>query len=828
MGYEECEDIVKANLTFSIAFIIIAAIRIFVFPLNTNLYDDLNIARFEMAFRDQLQVILLSISCVLALFIFASSDEIDPKDWCKYQHGGSGIVNSKRTQAQRFRIDNICWLFLLLSLGTVALPHDPERITPCNIRLVPWLHENMKAHGSCEVAAVLRWALTLICSLVFCINISLVQYSSRTLKDPTSDEAKKSFQKAQNAYAASLSAWSILFAAVGLFFMSRPILADHIQRRRLFSLLPAHSLFAGISAAFLSIYQGNNGEIKTFSSNWKNQCGIFILILTYYPVIEKSMKLLRTKYSEAEAQAHLLNLSATGLNVLAPALYLFAEGAGCVTSNGFLECTVLVEINFTVQLQLILFYVYLTLFGFTLSTISLDDIVNFTAPLPVIVQCYFGMLASLLAFTVFGFRPKDTGGIAYYIAPVDNSTRTLAISMFEEGASDPTLIVSNAIRTLICALWVACYFTQGYYVFKLSRINNRGTRRLYDLKEHNSTLPKSRASAIAEGEEEEKEGGNNKTVKAVVSFRKYTRSASSRLYETKKRIKGILNRIKYHLRVKDDTNIRLSPFFEWIGISLGFLFAGCSTCATFWHHGAIQGGFWVVCCAAWDFVAVLLTLCYFSNLNKPRRRDDIFFFVLVLYPALIFSFVDGMTSLIIGILLALGCFIIMKAKHVLIRTFPPSELKSHMVKSALLVGTQLSPILFLQGEFTGCMMRAFWRSKADESLPQFNVATAATEYCVPIQQGTKAVSFHVTMMLITSISTGVFAKFSNNEVTVKRMAMLKLSKLQAIQLVLMTMISLTALYLYGNRGKSTGKNGRGKERQKIPAGLFKVRMYSKC
>jgi hypothetical protein len=102
-----------------------------------------------------------------------------------------------------------------------------------------------------------------------------------------------------------------------------------------------------------------------------------------------------------------VNLFTNAATILAPAGFLFAEGAGCITGNSFRVCYSLLEVNFTVQLQLVLSYIYFLLFGFTLNHYTYDDIFNFTAPPSLICQLVGAFTASLLAFAVFGMRPRD-------------------------------------------------------------------------------------------------------------------------------------------------------------------------------------------------------------------------------------------------------------------------------------------------------------------------------------------------------------------------------------------------------------------------------------
>jgi hypothetical protein len=114
--------------------------------------------------------------------------------------------------------------------------------------------------------------------------------------------------------------------------------------------------------------------------------------------------------------------------------------------------------------------------------------------------------------------------------------------------------------------------------------------------------------------------------------------------------------------------------------------------------------------------------------------------------------------------------------------------------------SQLPSIIFLQAEFAGCMWRAY--NDTDPDLPPFSILTVQDgTYCASEYSGTKAISFQITMMLILQFAAGAFAYYGEKEMTMDRISRLDITSVQAVQMMLILVTFVLALYLFGTRGK---------------------------
>ena len=114
--------------------------------------------------------------------------------------------------------------------------------------------------------------------------------------------------------------------------------------------------------------------------------------------------------------------------------------------------------------------------------------------------------------------------------------------------------------------------------------------------------------------------------------------------------------------------------------------------------------------------------------------------------------------------------------------------------------SQLPSIIFLQAEFAGCMWRAY--NDTDPDRPPFSVTNAQDgTYCASEFSGTKAISFQISMMLVLQFAAGAFAYYGEKEMTMDRISRLDITSVQAVQMMLILVTFVLALYLFGTRGK---------------------------
>lgn len=234
------------------------------------------------------------------------------------------------------------------------------------------------------------------------------------------------------------------------------------------------------------------------------------------------------------------------------------------------------------------------------------------------------------------------------------------------------------------------------------------------------------------------------------------------------------------------------------------------------HEDEVAGYWYGVWLGMSDLSHCMAVLACFSNLNQntTRRRRAlevavVFFLsfecvIAGLVPAInLGDSVQGI-MFVLAFLLFTGVLLVLKAKDALVKNYSPTELKKHIMKMAIVTFTQLSPIIFLQTEYIGCITRAFYDNDQEKGHPDFSPITVGDgSYCGRIRLGTKSVTFQLCLMLVMAWANGVFTKYSEDELTVENISRLKMSYFNVYQLSMFMTTSMLCLYLFGTRGKST-------------------------
>ena len=187
-------------------------------------------------------------------------------------------------------------------------------------------------------------------------------------------------------------------------------------------------------------------SVTRFKADFYKYITISGLCLILLPIVRISKRLL-AKSSHDIITGHLVLLSTKLSSVVAPALFSFAESAGCVHSRGYRECFPLLEANFTVEMRLILGFVKFLLFGFMLERVTVREILNFSAPFSVIFQLFLIFWSSMVSFAVFGMRPRDV------------PDTTLRGEFF----IDPSITVTKWAQAIMAVCWIIIYILpKGY------------------------------------------------------------------------------------------------------------------------------------------------------------------------------------------------------------------------------------------------------------------------------------------------------------------------------------------------------------------------------
>jgi len=759
-GLGECEDVIHSSEVFATFFVMYAALRLYVQPLASLRYTENHLIRFDILFRDQIQLSLFGLSAFLSLYIFASSDEID--DWCGYVNPREGSFISKRSLKWRQGLRALLRLVFLLVFIIIGFSKDLNPNSRFGKFAYGW-HKVMRTKEPCSLAPVIRVTLALVAIIGVLVNVPFIFFATKAFEEGEEKQGLKMAKKAENSYCVCISLFAIQYFSVGLFYFSRPRYKEMVKNF-VYATLPISSALSTLGCFFMYKWEEKTNQATAaynmgrFEAGFYSNLSITFLSIAFFPFVRRSLALLgnRDIYTDKMVSAHLSMLSSQIQAVVAPAMFLFAESAGCVHSKSFRECYALFEANFTVELQLILAFVYFLLYGFTLARFNVDDLMNFKAPLPIILQFWLIFISSMASFAVFGMRPRDIP---------EKRTDTE-----DEFYVDASTSFAKAAQIVIILCWLVNYIAQGLHVYRFKRRGEQGTV------------------------------GNGTKLET-----------------------WFLKAAKKYLFVEEEKDTRLSPFFivqSMLICCLAIVFTTLQTAyalqedthlatltnstspnerkaATF--HGAFK--------SVQDYGYLFFGIVIFGNMNASSHRSgyrwrDVFMCITIVFPLLLSAVTPGCDQrlmIILASLLAIGCFIILKAKAILIENYSHVELKKHMLSMTHYTLMQMPPVVFLSAEYSGCLLRA-------GTVPNLSIeAIDKGDLCGKIRTGCRAVSFQVAIMLLVGWATGVFTKYGDDkeELTLKKIAKLEMNNFHIFHLSLLSTTSFIALYLFGTRGKST-------------------------
>ncbi|GMH79834.1 hypothetical protein TL16_g08291 [Triparma laevis f. inornata] len=811
-GVAECDDVVESSEAFAILFVLYAGIKLYVVPLGQLRYNFLNIMSFDLLFRDQIQILLFVLSAFGALFLFASADEID--DYCEYTdlanlETENLVVFRERSQKQRKAMNAIIRIIYFLTIFCAGLRSD---LTVWKGKkrygLAKWIQRRLSTKETCTAAPVFRGSMLIVAAfLCFGVNIPFLYFAWMARADGTFDSPYA--KMAENAYSVFVAAWAFIFCCVGIYYFSRPMTMGY-QKNFVYAIIPLNSIMCGIGCMWMEDWENkcaveaaNNPDVGKFDSVFAdnalyNFCTAGLTIV-FWPIVRKCNYLLKHDYAEREVQKHILNLFTYATTVLAPACFLFAEGTGCTHAHSYRGCYALVQANFTVELYLILSYCYFLIFGFTLSSFTVDDILNFNAPASLILQLVGAFFSSLLAFAAFGIRPRENDDAALY----EDGTGPTGVYK-----KDATMNAIMNIRYTICTIWIANYCIQGMHVHRAH---------------------KSHVSGESNHEKKHRKHHTN----------------LDRFWLARKE-RQFVKWLEHQLKVPEgDYNIRISRFFTgtaFVFVFISLLMAGatrmspevgepvvmnCTDASPDLikkynltdsdvcfepmsedvKHGALYLVGWT--CMS-DLSHTMAVFVIMSNLNVGQPTYRVIDVISLLIISIVFvvvgthpNFSSDPRLIIYGLLILIFAYLAIRAKKAMIENFSPVELKKHILTMSLGMVAQLAPVIFLQCEYFGCARRGY--EDDDPTHVGFNIVTLNDgTYCGSVRTGTKSVSFQVAMILVMGFVVGLFIKYSadNEDLTIEKISRLRMSRFNVFQLFTFLTTSFLALYLFGTRGKA--------------------------
>ena len=305
---------------------------------------------------------------------------------------------------------------------------------------------------------------------------------------------------------------------------------------------------------------------------------------------------------------------------------------GCISTHQYRKCFSLLSANFTVELQLILSFVFLLVFGYTFSSITIRDILDFDVPMSILLQFFLFFWSTVVSFAVFGMRPRD-------VPKDDQKYSGLDLPPFHQ---DPAASFFAGAQNFIIVCWTINFVIQGMHVL---RLRNRG---------------------IAAGERGRQGGGGGGT-------------AFERL---------VLQRLRDFFSVAGEHTTRLSSFFlgQALIVCLFPVIASVFALAHAIKDNENASGRWhAACTSITDPAYAFLGMFIYGNMNNCGRfrLSDMLISAAAVAPMIFGAAMsNGATRtkyFILAAMVAIGCAYMLKAKEVLIKNITHLELKKHML-----------------------------------------------------------------------------------------------------------------------------------------------------
>ena len=301
-----CYDITMSNNAFAMVFVVFGFLRIWVIPFSPSIYTPAHIAQFDFSLNEMMQFICFVFGSISGVFLFASSAELDDeKNVSKYFENKFQL---RRT------IKMFSFIMLVIAVGVSFLPLKLSG-SYAGLKLKALL----STRSPMELGKVYRYISFTFCLMVlFCLDLPFLVYSARFYID---NDVMFLYRQAKELCLVALLAWPILLISVNLYFFSRPR-GTSVLPKIVFGFLILHPLMLATGNLML----GDNEALL------KHAVAGGIFVINFLPSC-KSLQHFGSQ-SPTVISEHLQNYLLRVISVMAPVMFLFAEGLGCALRFG--------------------------------------------------------------------------------------------------------------------------------------------------------------------------------------------------------------------------------------------------------------------------------------------------------------------------------------------------------------------------------------------------------------------------------------------------------------------------------------------------------------
>jgi hypothetical protein len=422
-----CLDVVESNATLSYFFLACACASLFIFPFLPSTYDAGSIVRFDVTFVEQCQILLMAVTLIMSVFAFASSQD----------HGYS-TSDALTSKTARISLNVGCRATLSLAALLQVVGSSSLSSPRCITAASSFLRSKMLTRSRTSFAPILKGALAVLALFFLLPGLITVTLAS---VDRESQSAVR-------------SSWLMTFAFIldimlaGFFALSNPK-GRQVSGDAFFFAIVCVNFASGVASWALL---GADGLDIVLFMNFV----LIGLISMVGFVFVKTARRFIALHSDAHIEQHLKRSAAMIGGIAIPTVYLFAETAGCVLTEGDIDlsCSRLRETNWAVAFQFVSLSCFFICSNIAHRHLTMDDLISFhNVDAGYTLQFILQLSAGFIAMALFGGRPRE---------PPEAGT---------EAVENYLVIVVTVLKNLLGAIWLFLWVVDYLYIKHKIRVD---------------------------------------------------------------------------------------------------------------------------------------------------------------------------------------------------------------------------------------------------------------------------------------------------------------------------------------------------------------------
>jgi hypothetical protein len=428
----DCKDVLDSNLALSFFIVSLAGVQLLIFPFLETHYNMGHMLRFDFSFVQQTQILFMGLTAMLAIFIFASSQDQGYESESQLitsETGRGALLDVFKTTQLLFLFTTYVYYGDVKTKVRGAGPSNPGWIKTWIKATTQYFRGCMRTRSTISFAPVHRSVFVILA--LFCIipaATSVVLFIVGSTQD-----GKRNLLLAW--YAMILS-----FAFASFYAFSTP---SGKQTAEDAFFITAALLNGGLIIAGLVL--ANDFHLS-----------IILAIVSYLIAFGGGFVLIRISrehialHSDAQIEQHLRRSANVVAGMLGPAIFLFAETASCYLTNkdgdNFeFECSRLYQCNWTVSFQLVVASVLYLATGISNQHLTTEDMLGFrNVDSAFVIRGVLQAITWFVALVLFGARPRNGSDPIEYVVH----------GWTEAGATVTMTQVVRGLKGIVVSIWI--------------------------------------------------------------------------------------------------------------------------------------------------------------------------------------------------------------------------------------------------------------------------------------------------------------------------------------------------------------------------------------